>query len=65
MKLDDVEPAALAVEGLQARRVFVGKPPAAAKASALPQICTKCRQALGRCAAAFAVDGLHQRPVAW
>ena len=64
MKLDHVEPAALAVEGLQPWRVLVGEPPALEGGGAAAHF-TERRQPLDRCAAALAVDGFHGAPGRW
>ena len=63
MKLDDVEPPALAVEGFQSWRVLVREPPALEGGRAAARF-TECGQPLDRYAAAFAVDGFPERPVA-
>jgi hypothetical protein len=63
MELDGIEPAPLAVEGLEARRVLVGDPPALESLRAAADGPER-REALGGMGGPLAIDRLQQRAVA-
>ena len=64
VELDHVEPAALAVERLEPRRVLVGEPAALEGLGAAADL-AEGRQALRGVAAALALHRLHQRRGRW